>query len=110
MIISKYLGPIALKLLGDKLAPKLVYNVLRKVLLNFSEMAAWFLMTIPEPDCTRSCQKDPYIEHTTIFQLGQNSSEDKPYGRNWYKELWAIELIKQTALQAINLCGTGPRH
>ena len=32
-------GTISLKLLGGKLAPKLVYFALRKELINFSEMA-----------------------------------------------------------------------
>ena len=36
-----YLGTISLKLLGGKLAPKLVHFVLRKELLHFSEMAPW---------------------------------------------------------------------
>ena len=35
----RYWGAVSLKLLGGKLALKLVYFVLRKELLNFSEMA-----------------------------------------------------------------------
>ena len=35
---AKYQGTISLNLLGGKLAPKLVYLVLRKELLNFSEI------------------------------------------------------------------------
>ena len=38
---QRYLGAVSLKLLGGKLAPKLVYFVLRKELLNLSEMAPW---------------------------------------------------------------------
>ena len=38
---SFHLGAISLKVLGGKFAPKLVYFVLRKELLTFSEMAPW---------------------------------------------------------------------
>ena len=39
LLTNRYLGTISLKHLGGKIAPKLVYFVLEKVLLTFSEMA-----------------------------------------------------------------------
>ena len=36
-------GPVSLKPSGGKLAPKLVYFLLEKELLNFGETAPWFL-------------------------------------------------------------------
>ena len=39
---------IALKLLGGKLAPKLLFFVLKQELLNFSEMAPWCLQKLFE--------------------------------------------------------------
>ena len=37
--LQGYLGAVSLKLLGGKLAPKAVYFIMRKELLNLSEMA-----------------------------------------------------------------------
>ena len=39
-------GTISLKHLGGKIAPKLVYFVLKKELLNVSEMAPWIIFWI----------------------------------------------------------------
>ena len=47
----EHLGVISLKLLRGELAPKLVYFVLKKELLNFSEIAPWIIQA-QESECT----------------------------------------------------------